>query len=472
MMGRTMRLAAGMVAAVAVMAMAAGTALAQGAPARGGDAAVDFNAAIATYVDAQTILVGHVDLGQVDTAAAEAFVTRMLDAAQTPADDRMRQELAAARAGVDGFLARFKQLGGRHVFLVMAQSDIYPGLSGPALLFRIEPGGDANGMLELFKAMRGGSRAPESIERLGDLVVVAQGAATVERLKQVVPAARPELALSSGAGAPPVELVAALIADQKRVIQELLPAVPPELGGGSSRELVESLAHVRLRAFLPPEPRVELFLAHGSASGASWRRVAERARQEVLASRELERTLEMPAVRARAAEIRKLIGDLLTPAEGTAWGGQTTTFTLTTEQIRGAAGMMLSQALTNARSSANRAASASAIRKVLIGCLSYASEHANRLPAKIADAERYFDKPVAEVMKIPGDAQGRTYVYRAVPGELSKLKNPAATPVVWEPLGGGEGVNVGFVDGHVEYLPQARAEAVIREGAGTQPGLP
>jgi prepilin-type processing-associated H-X9-DG protein len=472
MMGYVMRMLAG----VAVVAMA-GLLMGQGRGAAaggvgGGD--VDANGVVAPYVDGQTILVGHVDVGQLDTGAVEAFIGRMLEARPAPANDWARREMAAARLAVDGFLARFKQLGGRHVFVVMAHQDIYPGVSGPAFLFRIEAGGDANGMVEFFKALRGEKRSPESIERLGEMVVVAQGAATVERLKQVKPVARPELRLSGGRGAegPPVELIGALSADQKRVIRELMPSLPSEMGGGNSEALVESLVQVRLRGYLPPEPRVELVLSHGNASGSGWRRVIAGAREKVLSSRELASELESGGLRARSGEIRKLISDVLTPAEGRGEMGETTTFTLSAEQIRGAAGMLMAEGLSNARTAANRTASMTVIRRLLIGCLTYAAEHGNQLPAKLEDAARYFDKPVGEMVKIPGDAAGRAYVYRPVAGELSKVKNPSGVPIVWEPLGGSEGVNVGFMDGHVEYMPQAAAEAAIRGGAGTQPGLP
>src|SRR5437879_4729095 len=107
------------------MAMAAVVMMGASAP---GQEGADLNKVVAPYVNEQTLEVGHADLTKVDTAEIEKYVVGLMDNAMVPADDAMRKEMAVTRAAADVWLARFKGLGGRHVFALIAHQDIWPGM--------------------------------------------------------------------------------------------------------------------------------------------------------------------------------------------------------------------------------------------------------------------------------------------------------------------------------------------------------
>src|SRR5262249_33986087 len=84
------------------------------------------DAVLQPFIDAETLAVAHIDAGKLDTAAIEKYAVALMDDAKLADSDPSRKNLTTARAAADVFLARFKQLGGRHVYVVVAHSDIWP----------------------------------------------------------------------------------------------------------------------------------------------------------------------------------------------------------------------------------------------------------------------------------------------------------------------------------------------------------
>ncbi|MEI8197536.1 MAG: hypothetical protein WCI73_16705, partial [Phycisphaerae bacterium] len=111
---------------------------------------------VAPYVDDQTFLVGHLDVAQVDTGAAGKFVMEIFAEAKVPATDEIR-EVSGGFGMLEGVLGRFRQWGGRQVYMVAAHLDVWPGWQGGKLpvsfLLPIEPGGDAKGLMAFIKEL-------------------------------------------------------------------------------------------------------------------------------------------------------------------------------------------------------------------------------------------------------------------------------------------------------------------------------
>ena len=50
-------------------------------------------------------------------------------------------------------MTRFRELGGRHIYLVLNQEDIWPNMTGPAVLVKVEPKGNSEGLSNLLQGL-------------------------------------------------------------------------------------------------------------------------------------------------------------------------------------------------------------------------------------------------------------------------------------------------------------------------------
>jgi Protein of unknown function (DUF1559) len=92
-----------------------------------------------------------------------------------------------------------------------------------------------------------------------DQVVIGAGADTLGRLRTLEPVARPEVARAlAAAGDTAAQALLLPPPDSRRVIDELLPALPPEVGGGPTAPLTHGLQWAALGVDLPPKPAVRL----------------------------------------------------------------------------------------------------------------------------------------------------------------------------------------------------------------------
>src|SRR5262249_46519757 len=130
-------------------------------------------------------------------------------------------------------LARFRQAGVLELYAVLSLADI-PG-PGPFVLVPLEGGANADAVRQALAVL--GTETTDTING----VVFAGGRSTRERLR-LKPSARPDLEPALAAVAQsPVQLVLVPGPDQRRVAAELLPKLPPELGGGPSTFLARDV---------------------------------------------------------------------------------------------------------------------------------------------------------------------------------------------------------------------------------------
>ncbi len=123
---------------------------------------------------------------------------------------------------------------------------------------------------------------------------------------------------------------------------------------------------------------------------------------------------------------------------------------------------VLMPALSGAREQAKRAASAGNIRQIQIGLIIYADEHEGKLPesmddeevtkcmgfASKKDASKIFESP-----RKPKNFVGPSYIM--VPVERADIPETGKIILLYEnPQFCRGGLNVGFVDGHVEFIKQ------------------
>ena len=202
--------------------------------------------AMAPYIHARTIGVIHLDLARLDLEAfARWAFEQKLEAAQRPSPIR---QLA-------GLVEPLRRAGARDVCAILdLDQDI---LELPPLIIGLEPKANTKGVATALRVLLTMATNVQVEERDGYLVVGGEN--TLQRLRQVKRVGRPEVAkvLSSKAGgahhvlfSPPNDL--------RRAFDEMIPELPPTLGGGPSRPLTKGLRWLALGVDLPPRPHLSL----------------------------------------------------------------------------------------------------------------------------------------------------------------------------------------------------------------------
>jgi hypothetical protein len=192
----------------------------------------------APLVDAETLAVAHVDLSRGSVDAIVDFIgQRMPDE---------KPSLAAQGRKAAELLQTFRRAGGRDVYLLVSVSTPGP-LSGVLLEIPLGPQADETAIRALL------GPAAKSARRVGDCLVLPAGpTAAVPAAFQ--PIERPELAQALAAVSDaPVQVALIPPASARRVVEELLPQLPPAVGGGSSTVFTRGMRWAALGIDLPPQ---------------------------------------------------------------------------------------------------------------------------------------------------------------------------------------------------------------------------
>jgi hypothetical protein len=206
-------------------------------------------AAVAPFLDDQTIAVGHVDLGRLDAAAVVKLLGEIVPPGDEPNPDpqlvQIEQAIKAVKTGL--------RAGG--------MSSLYAVLSLHHLpkepVFVVAPlaaGTDARQAAEILKEI---TRLPAG-EAIGN-AAVAGTPAVLARLKTLKASPRPDLAKAfTLAGETTAQLILAPTEDTRRVVREMLPRLPDEIGGGSGQLLADGVRWAVLSVNSPPKLSLNL----------------------------------------------------------------------------------------------------------------------------------------------------------------------------------------------------------------------
>jgi hypothetical protein len=214
-------------------------------------------AAIAPFVDPQTVVVAHADLARIDL---DGLVRQVAAAGELDA-----QEAEALRRELGSWLPDLTRAGGKELYAGFSLAD----LAARPPFFVVVPlaaGADAAAV----RRELGRGKALEALRfETRDRAVVGGSAATLKRLGALRPGPRPELARAfAAAGDTAAQVVLLPPADTGRVLDELLPTLPPELGGGSSRPLAHGLRWAALGVDLPPQAELRLVVQSSDADAS------------------------------------------------------------------------------------------------------------------------------------------------------------------------------------------------------------
>lgn len=203
---------------------------------------------VAPFLDEHTLAVAHVDLAKVDPAA----LVKMLGDLAPEDDTEFPKRLAEIEERLSGVLRSLQQAGIREIYGILNLADLP---KEPLLIVApVQAGKDPDAAVEVVARLIGGE---QTVTMHG--VVVTGMKATVERLKTFKPADRPDVAKAfERAGDSAAQLVFAPTEDTRRVLREMLPRLPDEVGGGSGKMLVDGLQWAVISANPPPRLSLDL----------------------------------------------------------------------------------------------------------------------------------------------------------------------------------------------------------------------
>lgn len=194
---------------------------------------------LAPFVNDDTLAVAHVDISRLDAGQWTALLGHFVPA---------RHLLRTVEQATKRLAESFHKAGG-HDFYVLTSVAELPN-PGFFVVIPVDKDVDEN-------AMRGLS-ASAHVERIGKAVFIGHRA-TRERLASTPPTPRPELQQALNIlGDSPIKLVVMPSAASRRVVEELMPALPVEAGGGPTTTLTRGALWVALGAGFSPRSSLRL----------------------------------------------------------------------------------------------------------------------------------------------------------------------------------------------------------------------
>ncbi len=204
--------------------------------------------AIAPFVDADVIAIGRLDLVKVDVdKLAHRLVT----------DQEQAGEISQILAP---WVAALRKAGAREIYLLVALPDVLnPAHSPPPVIVPLAEGADAKAIGSLLcggEAAKGPIHFPTCA--IVHNAVFAGSNESLERVRQLTPVARPEIASAwTTLGDTGAELLLIPGPDTRRVVEEMLPNLPRELGGGPITTVSRGLSWMAIGLNQDPEPQLK-----------------------------------------------------------------------------------------------------------------------------------------------------------------------------------------------------------------------
>lgn len=221
---------------------------------RGADTAVDDAKAIAPFLDGGRVTLAHIDLTRIEIAAVSDKLAKLMPDAASEAEP--------VRAAAQRVHQSLQKAGVKDIYVLVSLSDLPQ--EGPAIVIPNAAGIDIKALEEALKWAP--NRKPESIR--GSIVVASPGVLT--RLRELKPADHPELAEAfRAAGDKALQIVATLSDDDRRVIEQMQPELPAQIGGGPSTILTQGMTWLAVGIDLPPKTSLNITIQSKDAAAAA-----------------------------------------------------------------------------------------------------------------------------------------------------------------------------------------------------------
>ena len=423
-------------------------------------------AAIAPFIDEQTLVIVRIDMTRIDPAAIAKQVLAYAKSSGLADKDpkQFEKAIAGPQKIATEWIEAFRKAGGKDIYMVFS---LAYNIREP--FFWVVPlgeGANAKAISALLvsgkadgPASRPGTHQRSFFPRARTSAtlhkaVCAAPASTLEALRRLRPHARPNLAKAfAAAGDTAVQALVLPTDDTRRVIEETLPQLPKEVGGGPSTAITRGLLWAAAGVSAPPKLSLTVTIQSQDAGAAkALRGVIQNTFKTLGKQRDVRKVL--PTFDKLAAA--------LTPQAA----GDKLRLRLSGKQLDALISESLSPAVVHARRQAKRTASASHISSILKAVSMYIVENKGQFPPDLSALKSYFD-PAWKMLANPSRPElevGYVYVRPAV--KVSDLKDPADAIILYEAHERwGEGINVGFADGHVQFIAdQARFKKLLKKG--------
>jgi prepilin-type processing-associated H-X9-DG protein len=384
---------------------------------------------VTKFIDANTAVAGEVDLTKVDPAAFEQFILGLANNAKVGDDADVKQSVGEMKK----WLTDMKAAGATQLCLIGTSNAFRRGQ-----LAVIVPVADdkAPAIVALFNpknANRGVRRAGVAAAPVPGVGVVYGPAELLAGIKTVVPAERADFkAAFTAAGDSPIKIA---IAPGAAFRAELQQNAPPMLLGKPSALMTRDIAWIAASAAPPPQANVNITLKSANAQSAK-------------------DTLEAIQLWFNTMGVTGQFPPQVAAALNPQVKDDKVVATLAGPQFDTLAQAM-AESLARSRQVALRIRSASNMRQLLQGTMMYQNDNKGQWPEDLKALEAYMAKtngPNAKTMmtnpRHPNVNPGYVYIKPA-----RNQPAPAETAVMYETFGEfGDGVNVGFADGHVEFV--------------------
>jgi len=467
---------------VIIAAMLLGSAAAL-APAQSGFDAASAARAIAPFIDEQTIAVARIDVASLDVKAAFAKLAELVRRVETEEQDTQAalKQLSQGQQMAQQWADEFRRAGGREIYYVVSLAD----LGGMPVFLVVPLGGraDARMMIDFLRRRSvgpatapasAGERAkatgpsllplpPEVYAQVGG-AVFAGSSAQLERIRKGKPAVRPEVEKGFAAAGPGIAQGLLLhTADSRRVIGEMMPELPEEVGGGPSTAITRGMTWAAIGAAGPPKMSLRLTIQSQDASSA---KALSKLIKGIVGA-----ALEAAAKEESFTEIAPIIKAHL-PMLLPKVAGDRLVVSLDEKQLDLLLLDVAAPSIGRARAKARGAVSMQNVMAITRTIHMYASDHDGEAPPDLeALVKAKLTSPRLLVnLRRPELKVG--YVYIRPPVPLEKIKNVHEVILIYEPYERWkDGIVVGFADGHVEMIrDEARFEKLLARTKALKPG--
>ncbi|MGD0041961.1 MAG: DUF1559 domain-containing protein [Isosphaeraceae bacterium] len=214
---------------------------------------------IAPFLDNDVFAIGRMDLAKVDV---DKLAQRLV------ADQEQAGEMSQTIAP---WFAALRKAGAKEIYLLGILPELLsPSTSPFPVIVPLGEGADAKAIGQLLCG--GGSvKGPVTLPTCATVhnAVFAGTNEALERVRQLKPVERSELAAAFATlGDTGAELILTPSADTRRVVEEMLPILPKELGGGPITSVTRGLLWTAVGLSPDPEPRLQFVVQAKDAESA------------------------------------------------------------------------------------------------------------------------------------------------------------------------------------------------------------